>query len=91
MTFDDEEEKAAAPSEEEMRERILRERDVAEAERIKELEELSEQLDKEIEMEIRGMSPCCTPSISGIEHVVPRDDGRREDKYSSATGVLGFR
>ena len=44
------------PTEEEIRERIQKERD-AEAERIKELEELSEQLDKEIEMEIRGKSP----------------------------------
>ena len=50
----EEESKAAGPSEGEIRERILREREAAEAERIKELDELSEQLDKEIEMEIRG-------------------------------------
>lgn len=55
MTFEEEEE-AAVPSEEEIRERIIRERDAAEAERVKELEELSEQLDKEIELEIRGLS-----------------------------------
>lgn len=43
--------------EEEIRERILKEREAAEAERIardKELEEESIQLDKEIEQEIRG-------------------------------------
>ena len=54
MSFD-EDEKVDRPSEEEIRERVLKERDAAEAERLKELEELSEQLDKEIEMEIRGM------------------------------------
>jgi dynein intermediate chain, cytosolic len=53
MTFD-EDEKVGRASEDEIRERILKEREVAEAERLKELEALSEQLDKEIEIEIRG-------------------------------------
>lgn len=55
MTFDDE--PATAHPEEEIRQRILRERETAEAERFqreKELEEESVQLDKEIEAEIRG-------------------------------------
>lgn len=60
----------ATPSnEEEIRERVLRERDQAEAERAreKELEEESVQLDKEIEQEIRGLfiylsSLCLTDS-----------------------------
>ncbi|KAI0084486.1 WD40-repeat-containing domain protein [Irpex rosettiformis] len=55
MSFD-EDEKAQGPSEEEIRERVLKEREAAEAERLKELEELSEQLDKEIEIEIREMT-----------------------------------
>lgn len=45
------------PSEDDIRERILREREVAEAERLekeKQLEEESARLDKEIEQEIRG-------------------------------------
>ncbi|EMD38886.1 hypothetical protein CERSUDRAFT_112611 [Gelatoporia subvermispora B] len=49
----------AAVSEEEMRERIIREREVADAEREareKQLEEESAQLDKEIEQEIREMT-----------------------------------
>ena len=52
MAFD--EEPSAAASELEIRERILREREAAEAERVqrdKELEEESVQLDKEIEQE----------------------------------------
>ena len=54
----------AAASEEEIRERILREREAAEAERIaheQELEAESKQLDEEIAQEIRGMralAPC---------------------------------
>ena len=55
MAFEEEEGKAFAPSEEEIRERILKERETAEVERMKQLEELSEQLDKEIELEIRGL------------------------------------
>ncbi len=58
MSFD-EDEKANGPSEEEIRERVLKEREAAEAERLKELEALSEQLDKEIEMEIRGELTYC--------------------------------
>ena len=56
MAFDDDD--SALTSEEELRLRILREREAAEAERAtkdKELEEESVQLDKEIEEEIRGM------------------------------------
>lgn len=52
-----EEEVSTTPSEDEIRQRILREREAAEAERAqrdKELEEESVQLDKEIEQEIRG-------------------------------------
>ena len=47
-------------SEEEIRERIMREREAAEAERIaheQELEAESQQLDEEIAQEIRGVSP----------------------------------
>ncbi|KAI0705138.1 WD40 repeat-like protein [Cytidiella melzeri] len=55
MSFDDDE-AAGAPSENEIRERIVKEREVAEAERLKELEALSEQLDRAIEMEIREMT-----------------------------------
>lgn len=54
-----EEESSTATSEEEIRQRLLREREVAEAERAqreKELEEESVQLDKEIEAEIREMT-----------------------------------
>ena len=56
MAFEDE--SSTAASEEEIRQRILREREAADAERAqrdKELEEESVQLDKEIEQEIRGM------------------------------------
>jgi dynein intermediate chain, cytosolic len=55
MAFD--EDISVTHSEEEIRQRVLRERDAAEAERAqrdKELEEESVQLDKEIEQEIRG-------------------------------------
>ena len=55
MTFEDE--PSDSISEEETRQRILQERETAEAERAqreKELEEESVQLDKEIEAEIRG-------------------------------------
>ena len=48
----------AAVNEEEIRERILRERDAADAERLaheQELEAESKQLDEEIAQEIRGM------------------------------------
>ena len=48
------------PDEEEIRQRILREREAAEAERVardKEMEEESARLDKLIEQEIRGVSP----------------------------------
>ena len=47
------------PNEEEIRQRILREREAAEAERLardKEIEEESARLDKLIEQEIRGTS-----------------------------------
>lgn len=57
MAFDDD--VIAVSSEEEMRQRILREREAVDAERAtrdKELEEESVLLDKEIEEEIRGMS-----------------------------------
>lgn len=57
MNFEDE--GTSMSSEEELRQRIMREREAAEAERAardKELEEESVQLDKEIEQEIRGMS-----------------------------------
>ncbi|GJE91137.1 WD40 repeat domain-containing protein [Phanerochaete sordida] len=57
MAFDDE--SSTAPAEEEIRQRVLREREAAEAERAqreKELEEESVQLDKEIEAEIREMT-----------------------------------
>ena len=50
---------SAASSEEDIRQRILRDREAIEAERMardKELEAESEQLDKEIEQEIRGTS-----------------------------------
>ena len=55
MAFDDDE--TVGPSEEDTRQRVLREREAAETERVtrdKELEEESVQLDKEIEEEIRG-------------------------------------
>ena len=55
MAFDDDE--TAGPSEEDIRQRVVRERETAETERAsreKELEEESVQLDKEIEEEIRG-------------------------------------
>ena len=48
------------PDEEEIRQRILREREAAEAERVardKEMEEESARLDKLIEQEIRGVLP----------------------------------
>ena len=57
----------AAASEEEIRERILREREAAEAERIaheQELEAESKQLDEEIAQEIRGMR-ALAPYIRG--------------------------
>lgn len=60
MAFDDDE--TAGPSEEDLRQRVLREREAAETERTsrdKELEEESVQLDKEIEEEIRGKWTKC--------------------------------
>ncbi len=50
----------AGPSEEDIRERILRERELEDQEKLrkeKELEEESAQLDKDIEQEIRGVYP----------------------------------
>ena len=77
MAFD--EEPSAAPSEEEIRQRILREREAADAERVqreKELEEESVQLDKEIEAEIRGKS---TFIVRDVLQLSPRrNDGGRE-------------
>ena len=52
-----EEEPIVSPSEEEIRQRLIHEREAAEAERAQrdmELDEESVQLDKEIEQEIRG-------------------------------------
>lgn len=56
-------EEEAVVNEEEIRERILRERDTAEAERIaheQELEAESHKLDEEIAQEIRGVFPHCS-------------------------------
>lgn len=62
--MDIEEETPVIPSEEEIRQRILREREAAEAERAKEkeMEEESARLDKLIEQEIRGMLKLIPPS-----------------------------
>ena len=73
------------PDEEEIRQRILREREAAEAERVardKEMEEESARLDKLIEQEIRGAPPICSmTSVSMLSLVrLRRDDRGREDR-----------
>lgn len=88
MAFEDDE-RAQAPSEQEIRDRIMKEREAAEVERTKELEELSEQLDKEIEMEIRGTAMHMFPDPCDNLNV-RRDDGRRENKHLGTARVLGL-
>ena len=75
-----------APLEEEIRERILREREVAEAERIardKELEEESIQLDKEIEQEIRGK--CSSNRVNDESLILIGVEMTEEEKHSVFT------
>ena len=83
------------PNEEEIRQRILREREAAEAERLardKEIEEESARLDKLIEQEIRGVS---SDSARARCHAQVeqrhRDDGGREDWCFRRTRVPRLR
>ena len=80
--------------EEDLRERILREREAAETERItreKELEEESEQLEKEIEQEIRGLSPKLSHHTFDVQLTCPTEMTEEErTSIFSAPEFLDF-